>query len=228
MNENAEIPIIQFNNVSKSYKKGHNDIVVFGGVNLSIKAGELVAVTGQSGSGKSTFLQLAGCLDRPTDGGILIGGKAIAKMHDAELSKLRRDYIGFIFQSFNLQPFLTLRDNVLVPVMFGNGNARRANDRAMHILKLLGLSDRLNHYPKELSGGEKQRAAIARALINDPKIILADEPTGNLDEENSRLIIDLLKQIRDSYGTTIIIVTHDPAIAHRADRTLSIMDGALV
>lgn len=190
--------------------------------------GEFVALTGPSGSGKSTLLQTIGCLDKPTNGQVVVYGKDATKLGDNALSDLRKSTIGFVFQSFYLQPFLNLKDNLAVPAMFTNTKKKDMDDRVISLLKQVGLSDRAMHFPKELSGGQIQRAAIARALINNPKIILADEPTGNLDPENSRSIIELFKTIRSELGTTIIVVTHNRSIANYADRIIILKDGAII
>lgn len=220
-------PIISLKGVHKTYKLGKQTIPALRGIDIDIHKGEMVAIVGPSGSGKSTLLQLIGCLDTPTEGTVTIDGQATSKLHDGALSLLRRSTIGFIFQSFYLQPFLRLDDNVSVPAMFARKKSRVIAKETTTLLGKVGLSDRARHFPKELSGGQIQRAAIARALINQPKIILADEPTGNLDSENSTKIVALFKAIRDQLGTTVIIVTHNPEVAKHADRVINLKDGEI-
>lgn len=220
--------VISLQHVSKSYKLGKQTVEALHDVNLSINKGEFVAITGPSGSGKSTLLQMIGCLDKPTSGSVIIENKEATRLGDGELSDLRQKSIGFIFQSFYLQPFLRLSDNLAVPAMFTNRKKRDIDAKVDQLLQQVGLSERARHFPKELSGGQIQRAAIARALVNDPRIILADEPTGNLDSANSTSIIDLFRAICDEFGTTIIVVTHNLDIAHKADRVINLKDGAIV
>lgn len=220
--------IVSITNVSKRYKLNKQSVDALNGVNLTIFKGEFVALTGPSGSGKSTLLQAIGCLDKPTSGKLVVDGKDITQLGDNALSNLRQSTIGFIFQSFYLQPFLNLADNIAVPAMFTSTKKRLIEEKVTSLLNEVGLSERARHFPKELSGGQIQRAAIARALINNPKIILADEPTGNLDSENGRAIIELFQKIRLELGTTIIVVTHDETIARQADRIITLRDGAVV
>lgn len=212
----------------KEYKRGRQKIPVLNGVSLSIHEGEFIAVTGASGSGKSTLLQLLGGLDKPSGGEVRYGNVSLAKLSDKKLSIFRRQTIGFVFQFFYLQPFLKVSKNLEVANMFARKPRKGRKDRVLALSEKVGLSDRIEHLPKELSGGQMQRAAIARALMNQPKIILADEPTGNLDSSNSKAIVDLFEAIRDELGTTIVIVTHDPTIAARADREIAVKDGLLV
>ncbi len=219
--------ILSAQNLTKEYKLGKQHLKVLNGVSFDIHEAEIIAITGASGSGKSTLLQLLGGLDKPTSGEVLVNGTSIAKLSDGKLSSFRRQTIGFVFQFFYLQPFLKLRSNLEVPGMFARTKRRDRVAKVNELAKKVGLEDRLNHYPKELSGGQMQRAAIARALLNNPKIILADEPTGNLDSQNGEQIIDLFESIRDDFGTTVVIVTHDPAVAQRADRRIQVVDGRL-
>ena len=223
---NDEIILVQ--NVSKKYKLGKQTVNALQDVTFSIGKGEFVAITGASGSGKSTLLQLVGCLDKPTGGSIVIEGRTTTKLSENKLSELRQNAIGFIFQSFYLQPFLRLNDNLAVPAMFTNEKKNDIDNKVEQLLLQVGLSERAKHFPKELSGGQIQRAAIARALVNNPRIILADEPTGNLDSANSESIIDLFRTIRDKIGTTIIVVTHNADIARQADRVIELKDGVTV
>lgn len=220
--------IISVQNVSKRYKLGKRTVDALRDVSFDIGKGEFVAITGVSGSGKSTLLHIIGCLDKPTSGVLSIESKETTVLNDSELSELRQNAIGFIFQSFYLQPFLSLSDNIAVPAMFTDEKKRLIDDKVEVLLGQVGLSERAQHYPKELSGGQIQRAAIARALVNNPRIILADEPTGNLDSKNSKSIIDLFRKIRDELGTTIVVVTHDAEIASQADRVIELKDGAIV
>lgn len=224
----SEEVIISVKNVKKSYKIGRQKVEAVSDVSLSIHKGEFIALTGASGSGKSTLLQLIGGLDKPTDGEITVDGTSLGKMNDRKLSKFRNQTIGFVFQFFYLQPFLRVQKNIEVPAMFAGTKRSERQPLVEKISKSVGLSDRLTHLPKELSGGQMQRVAIARALLNNPKILLADEPTGNLDSSNSAAIIELFEKVRDEFGTTIIIVTHDPAIARRADREIKLKDGKIL
>ena len=218
---------IRATNVVKKYKVGKQIIRAIDDVSVDIHEGEFVALVGPSGSGKSTLLHLLGGLDKPTSGEIVVGGKNISSMNDRQLSKFRNQTIGFVFQSFYLQPFLTLRRNIEVASMPQRMGRAERKLRIESLARQVGLYDRLSHRPHELSGGQIQRAAIARALLNRPAIILADEPTGNLDSANSRDIISLFQQIREQYHATIIIATHDNEIAAQADRAIALKDGRL-
>lgn len=219
---------ISIQELIKEYKIGKQKIHALRGVSLDVRQGEFVALVGASGSGKSTLLQLLGGLDRPTSGTVAVKGTRLDKMSDRKLSKFRNQTIGFIFQSFYLQPFLTLRRNIEVAAMPSRMKRSERNARIDQLAMRVGLEERMKHRPRELSGGQIQRAAIARALVNHPDIIMADEPTGNLDSANSHEIISLFEQIRQEFGTTIVIATHDPEIAARADRTITIKDGVIV
>ena len=218
---------IRATNVIKKYKVGKQIIRAIDDVSVDIHEGEFVALVGPSGSGKSTLLHLLGGLDKPTSGEIVVGGKNVSSMNDRQLSKFRNQTIGFVFQSFYLQPFLTLRRNIEVASMPQRMGRAERKLRIESLARQVGLYDRLSHRPHELSGGQIQRAAIARALLNRPSIILADEPTGNLDSVNSRDIISLFQQIRGQYHTTIVIATHDNEIAAQADRVIALKDGRL-
>jgi putative ABC transport system ATP-binding protein len=211
----------------KTYRQGTVDVHAVDGVDLAIEAGELVAIVGRSGSGKTTLLDLFGCLLRPTSGEVLVGGEPTAGLPDARLAAVRRDRIGFVFQEFNLLPTLTALENVLLPRRYG---ARRPDDRARAeaLLAAVDLSHRARHRPGQLSGGEQQRVAIARALVNDPAIILADEPTGELDSETSEALVAMLGRLNREEGRTIVIVTHDPEVATAADRIIRLHDGRVV
>lgn len=218
---------IRATNVIKKYKVGKQIIRAIDDVSVDIHEGEFVALVGPSGSGKSTLLHLLGGLDKPTSGEIVVGGKNVSSMNDRQLSKFRNQTIGFVFQSFYLQPFLTLRRNIEVASMPQRMGRAERKLRIESLARQVGLYDRLSHRPHELSGGQIQRAAIARALLNRPAIILADEPTGNLDSTNSRDIISLFQQIREQYRAAIIIATHDNEIAAQADRVIALKDGRL-
>ncbi len=220
--------VVLLEDVSKKYKLGAERISALKNVSVSIQQGEFVAITGTSGSGKSTMLQLIGGLDKPSEGQVVIDGQNVRKMNDRKLSNLRNRTIGFVFQFFYLQPFLSTQVNLEVPGMFARTPRKKRAAKAIELAEAVGLSDRLRHLPKELSGGQMQRAAIARALLNQPKIILADEPTGNLDQANSAAIIELFQTVRQKYGTTVIIVTHDRNVAAQADREIKLSDGVLV
>lgn len=220
--------LLNVKDLSKTYKLGKQKLDVLKGVSLTIREGEFVAITGASGSGKSTLLQLMGGLDKPTGGEVWFGDKNLAKLSDSKLSDFRLQTVGFVFQFFYLQPFLRLERNLAVPGMFRRMKRSEREERINGLAEQVGLSDRLKHLPKELSGGQMQRAAIARALVNQPKILLADEPTGNLDSVNGAAIIALFEKIRSELGTAIVIVTHDPLIAQRADREIRLKDGALL
>ncbi len=220
--------LLKATDLKKTYKRGKQRIEVLKGISVEIHEGEFVAITGASGSGKSTLLQLLGGLDKPTSGEIFYGDTSLAKLSDKKLSEFRRQTVGFVFQFFYLQPFLKLSQNLEVANMFARKPRKGRKATIASLSSKVGLEDRLDHLPKELSGGQMQRAAIARALMNQPKIILADEPTGNLDSTNSAAIVELFEVIRKELGTTIVIVTHDPAIARRADREIIVKDGLLI
>lgn len=220
--------LVSVQDLTKQYKIGKQRIEALKGVTLDIKQGEFVAFTGPSGSGKSTLLQLIGGLDKPSGGTVIVDEKDITRLSDRQLSVFRNRTIGFVFQFFYLQPFLRLQTNLEVPAMFARVKPKERAGDSQHLAEAVGLGDRLRHLPKELSGGQMQRAAIARAMLNRPKLILADEPTGNLDSQNGAAIIDLFEQMRQDYNTTVIVVTHDPKIAARADREIVLKDGVIV
>jgi putative ABC transport system ATP-binding protein len=220
--------VVQAQGLKKTYRLGKTDVQALRGVDINASAGEFLAVMGVSGSGKSTLLHLLGGLDRPTEGTIRIDGVDISKLKDNQLADLRSKKIGFVFQFFNLLTRLTAIRNVRLPLEIAGSSAKEAQKRALELLKLVGLEDRADHRPTELSGGEQQRVAVARALTNNPKIILADEPTGNLDTKTGMDILQLLKQLAKEKGRTLIIVSHDLRVAELADRTINLQDGLVV
>lgn len=220
--------LVRVDNVSKSYKVGRTQVDALKNVSLEIYKGEFLAITGTSGSGKSTLLQLIGGLDKPGTGTIEVQGQNLAKLSDGKLSKFRNRTIGFVFQFFYLQPFLNLQTNIEVPAMFSHTPRITRHIRSHTLARTVGLEDRLKHLPRELSGGQMQRAAIARALQNSPGILLADEPTGNLDRTNALAIFELFKSIREEQGTTVVVVTHDSELADIADRVINMSDGVIV
>ena len=219
--------IIRFREVTKVYPLPGGDVVALDGVSLDIGKGEFIAIMGPSGSGKSTLLNLMGSLDTPTAGTLCIKGRSISGMSDEELTILRRDSLGFIFQQFNLLPLLTALENVQYPLILKTGS-RECQEQCREVLKAMDLDESLySHKPSELSGGQQQRVAIARALVNDPEILLADEPTGNLDSKTGAAIMHLLDDLNRNRGKTIIMVTHDPTIAKYAHRVIRIEDGKI-
>jgi putative ABC transport system ATP-binding protein len=220
-------PILEARGLSKVYRRGASEVRAVDGIDLDVEAGEFMAIMGRSGSGKTTLLDLLGCLLRPTDGQLSIDGRTVIGASDGELATIRRERIGFVFQEFNLIPTLTAIENVLLPLRYG---PRRpdAKSRATELLELVGLAERASHRPTELSGGEQQRVAIARALVNDPAVILADEPTGELDSATSERLMTTLRQLNAERGVTIIIVTHDAGVAGATDRVVRLTDGRVV
>jgi putative ABC transport system ATP-binding protein len=220
-------PVIEVRSVTKDLRIGQNTVHVLRGISFQVERGEIVGIVGPSGSGKSTLLGVIGGLDVPTSGQVLIDSVDISRMREDRLTEIRNEKIGFIFQFFNLIPTLTALENVALPVEFARKPNHRPNSRARELLTLLGLKDRMGHLPAQLSGGQQQRVAIARALANDPPLLLADEPTGNLDSESSEAVLSALESIRQQIGTTIVLVTHSSELAARADRVLTLIDGKL-
>lgn len=216
---------IEIKNLCKVYGKGEVEVKALDNINLNIEQGEFVAIVGPSGSGKSTLLHLLGGVDKPTSGEVIIKGESIYKLKEKELSILRRRNLGFVFQFFNLIPVLTAEENIEMPVLLDNGKIDK--NYMNELLKLLGLEERRDHHPSELSGGQQQRVSIGRALANKPSIILADEPTGNLDSKNSKEVLELLKYCAKKYNQTLILITHDINIAQSADRVITIEDGQI-
>ena len=215
--------MIQVQNICKSF----GTLEVLKGVNLRVAKGEIVAIIGKSGAGKTTLLQIIGTLDRPTKGNVLIDGQDVFALNDSQLAAFRNKHIGFIFQFHQLLPEFTALENVCIPAMIAREKESEYKPRAQKLLADLGLADRMSHKPNELSGGEKQRVAAARALMMKPDIILADEPTGSLDEKNKKELSELLLQLRKTYGQTILLVTHDKELAGIADRVIEIIDGVI-
>ena len=221
-------PVLQIENLKKTFTLGKRDINALSNLNLQVNAGEFVAIMGPSGSGKTTLLNVIGCIDKPTSGVVLLDGIDVGKMPENQLYKIRRDKMGFVFQTFNLLPYLNARENVELPM---EGKVKSKTDRkkrASELLGMVGLSGRENHRPQRLSAGEQQRVAIARALANNPAFILADEPTGNLDSQNKQEIIKLLANLNLTQGTTIIMVTHDNQAAAQTERMLLLKDGKII
>lgn len=219
--------VISLQEVSKLYGFGDATTVALDEINLEIEQGEFVAIMGPSGSGKSTLMNIIGLLDRPTHGAYSLGGRAVARLKQNRQAKIRRDKIGFVFQSYNLLPRLNVVENVALPLAYRNITPVRRNKRASLLLEQIGLKDREYFMPKQLSGGQAQRVAIARALINDPSIIIADEPTGNLDSNDSRVVMELLSEVHQS-GNTVLMVTHNPELTRYASRVVYMHDGAIV
>ncbi len=220
--------VIRARGLAKELPLGKYTVHALRGVDLDIYAGEMVSIVGPSGSGKSTLLGLIGGLDTPTRGTVEIDGVDITRMNEDQLTEIRNEKIGFIFQFFNLIPTLTALENVALPVQFARKPQFNPDKRAKELLTALGLADRMHHRPSELSGGQQQRVAIARALANNPPLLLADEPTGNLDTEAGIMVLETLKQIQRDSGTTVVIVTHDPELAEYADRIVTLVDGEIV
>lgn len=219
-------PLIKITNIKRDFVLGNEIVYVLKGIDLVIKKGEYVALMGPSGSGKSTLMNLLGCLDTPTSGSYILNGKDVSQMHDDELADIRNKEIGFIFQTFNLLPRTTALDNVALPMIYAGHSKSERNARATEVLKQVNLADRMDHQPNQLSGGQRQRVAIARALVNKPSIILADEPTGNLDSKTSEEIMALMEEIHNN-GNTIVLVTHEEDIAAHAKRIIRMRDGMI-
>jgi ABC-type lipoprotein export system ATPase subunit len=221
------MPVVEFKNVFKTYQVGSVEVRALDGVSLGIEEGEFVAILGPSGSGKSTLMHLLGFLDTPTSGQIFVDGKELASIGAVERARIRAEKIGFVFQAFNLLPRLNVLRNVLLPIAYSRSPHPDARERVWEVLDQVGMRDRAHHRPNQLSGGQKQRVAVARALITQPRLILADEPTGNLDSTTARNIMDLLKHLNEQ-GRTIVVVTHDPGVASYSKRRIEVLDGKIV
>lgn len=219
--------MISLKDITKTYRMGEVDFTVLSGVSLSVQPGELIAIMGPSGSGKSTIMNIIGCLDRPTSGSYLFEDRDINAMSDDDLASIRNVKIGFVFQTFNLLARFSALKNVEVPLIYGGIPARLRKERAVPLLEKVGLADRMHHKPTELSGGQQQRVAIARALVNNPPLLLADEPTGNLDSRSGEDILKILTGLNEQ-GVTVIIVTHDPSVAARCRRIINVKDGQII
>ncbi|WP_026714256.1 ABC transporter ATP-binding protein [Flavobacterium daejeonense] len=219
-------PLIKISNIKRNFELGDETVYVLKGINLEIHKGEYVALMGPSGSGKSTLMNLLGCLDTPTSGTYILNGKDVSQMKDDELAEIRNKEIGFVFQTFNLLPRTTALDNVALPMIYAGYPKPERNKRAVEVLKQVNLADRMDHQPNQLSGGQRQRVAVARALVNKPSIILADEPTGNLDSKTSIEIMNLFNDIHAN-GNTVILVTHEEEIAAYAHRVIRLRDGMI-
>jgi putative ABC transport system ATP-binding protein len=219
--------VIEAVELTKYYKMGTIEVQALRGVTFNIRRGEILSIMGPSGSGKSTLMNILGCLDHPTSGDYILDGEQVHSMRDDQLAGIRNRKVGFVFQSFNLLPRSSALANVELPLRYA-GSIRGRTERARESLRAVGLGDRMTHRPNELSGGQQQRVAIARALVNDPAILMADEPTGNLDSKSGKEIMQLILQLNREKGTTVIIVTHDPTVAAQTERVIRLMDGLLV
>ncbi len=216
--------VIEIRNIIRDFPLGQETVHVLKGIDLDIERGDYIAIMGPSGSGKSTLMNLLGCLDTPTSGSYILNGKDVSKMSDDDLAEIRNHEIGFVFQTFNLLPRTTALENVALPMVYAGISKKDRTKRAEEVLTDVGLADRMDHKPNQLSGGQRQRVAVGRALVNKPSIILADEPTGNLDSKTSKEIMDLLDEIHQN-GNTVIVVTHEEDIAARAHRVIRLIDG---
>lgn len=220
--------VIQIRDLHKTYKMGDIEVQALRGINITIRRGEFIAVTGSSGSGKSTFMNILGCLDRPTSGAYFLEGQDVSRLSSNEWAHIRNRKIGFVFQGFNLLHRTSAVENVELPMMYNGFQSKDRRQRALAVLKLVGLEERSHHLPNQLSGGQQQRVAIARALVNRPSLILADEPTGNLDTKTSVEIMELFQNLNEKEGITIVLVTHEPDIAAHAKRQIVFRDGMII
>ena len=220
------IPVIETRQAARHYIMGDVTVKALRGVDVKVQAGEMVSIMGPSGSGKSTLMNLVGCLDTPTSGSVLLDGTDITELDERGLARVRNQKIGFVFQQFNLLSRISVLDNVGTPLLYAGRSSKERKEKAAHVLERVGLADRMKHLPRELSCGQKQRVAIARALVNDPSLLLADEPTGALDQETGHQILDLFNELHAA-GNTLVLVTHDPAIGAFTPRCIRILDGRI-
>lgn len=221
--------VIQMKNIIKRYYIGKpNELQILNGIDLSVNKGEFVSIVGESGSGKSTLMNIIGVLDRQTEGEYFLEGQNVNLLEDEARSAIRNRRIGFVFQNFNLLPRANALKNVMIPLMYGEERVKNQKERAMEMLKMVGMEDRANHRPNELSGGQKQRVAIARAMINDPAIILADEPTGALDSKTGHMVMDLFHKLHEEQGKTIVLITHSQELAQETERIVTLLDGNII
>ncbi len=219
--------VIELREITKIYQMGEVEVHALRGASLTVEKGEMMSIMGPSGSGKSTVMNIIGCLDQPTSGTYLLEGEDVGRLHDDELAEIRNRQIGFVFQTFNLLSRTTAVENVMLPLVYAGVGPAKRRERARQALEIVGLGHRLDHLPTELSGGQQQRVAIARALVNDPAIILADEPTGNLDSESGTEVMAVLQELNRERGLTVVLVTHDRQIAQHTKRILHLYDGAI-
>jgi putative ABC transport system ATP-binding protein len=220
--------MIELENVTKIYRMGQTKVVALDDISLNIEAGEMVAIMGPSGSGKSTLMAILGCLDVPSKGVYRLEGQAVEDLSDNELAKVRSQKVGFVFQQFNLLPRTSALENVMLPLLYDGVHGKARTEKAKEALETVGLGDRIKHHPNQLSGGEQQRVAIARSLVNDPTILLADEPTGNLDTKTGEEIIGLFQKLHEEKGQTVVYVTHDAFIARHTQRIIRLVDGKII
>ncbi len=220
--------MIELENVTKVYRLGQTKVLALDKINLNIEAGEMVAIMGPSGSGKSTLMAILGCLDIPTKGIYRLEGQPVEKLNENQLAQVRSKKVGFVFQQFNLLPRTNALENVMLPLLYDGVHGKARVERARSALELVGLADRMHHHPNQLSGGEQQRVAIARALVNNPTILLADEPTGNLDTKTGEEIIGLFQRLHSEHGQTVVYVTHDAFIARHTQRIIRLVDGKII
>lgn len=221
--------LIDMRGIIKRYYIGQpNELQILNGITLKIRKGEFISIVGESGSGKSTLMNIMGALDRPTEGSYLMNGQDVQKLNDVKLSELRNREIGFIFQNFSLLPRTSALENVQVPMLYAGVKRRERAERAMALLKMVGMDDRATHKPNELSGGQQQRVAIARAMANDPELILADEPTGALDTKSGHAVMDIFHRLHDEENKTVVLITHNPELANETERIVTISDGSIV
>lgn len=221
--------VIDMQGIVKRYYEGEpNELEILHGIDLKVFQGEFVSIVGESGSGKSTLMNMIGALDRPTEGQYFLGGRDISKLQDEELSDIRNQEIGFVFQNFYLIPRMSAVRNVEIPLMYANMPPKQRRERAMELLALVGMEERADHKPNELSGGQNQRVAIARAMANDPHILLADEPTGALDSKTGHLVMDIFHKLHEEQDKTIVLITHSQELAHETERMITISDGRII